>query len=74
MGGRISRLDIVDRLKAASEHEGDLPLDEGQALLIETVETIEFLRSLLEPLEEVVPEDLPPKGNAQAARGSAPSI
>ncbi|WP_404295413.1 hypothetical protein ACD578_28160 (plasmid) [Microvirga sp. RSM25] len=60
----MSKLDIVDRLKAASEHEGDLPLDEGQALLIEAAETIEFLRSLLEPVEEVGLEDLPPKGNA----------
>jgi hypothetical protein len=56
--------DIVDRLKAASEREGDLPLDEVQALLIEAAETIEFLQSLLEPLEEVGLEDLPPKGSA----------
>jgi hypothetical protein len=60
----MSGRDIVDRLKAASECEEDLPLGEVQALLIEAAETIEFLRSLLEPLEEVGLEDLPSKGNA----------
>lgn len=47
----MSKHDTVDRLKAASEREGDLPLSEAQALLIEAAETIEFLRSLLEPLQ-----------------------
>ena len=60
----MSGRDIVDRHKAASECEGDLPLDEVQALLIEAAETIEFLRSLLEPLEDVGLADLPPKGSA----------
>jgi hypothetical protein len=60
----MSGRDIVDRLKAASDCEGDLPLDEVQALLIEAAETIEFRRSLLEPLEDVGLEDLPPKGSA----------
>ncbi|WP_404290617.1 hypothetical protein ACD578_02650 [Microvirga sp. RSM25] len=60
----MSKLDIVDRLKAASEREGNLPLGEAQALLIEAAETIEFLRSLLGPLEDVGLEDLPPKGSA----------
>jgi hypothetical protein len=58
----MSGLDIVDRLKAASDR--DLSLDELQALLIEAAETIEFLRSLLEPLEDVGLADLPPKGSA----------
>jgi hypothetical protein len=60
----MSGRDIVNRLKAASECEGDLPLDEVQALLIEAAETIEFLRSLLEPLEDIGLADLPPKGSA----------
>jgi hypothetical protein len=60
----MSGFDIVDRLKAASEREGNLSSDEVQALLIEAAETIEFLRSLLEPLEDVGLEDLPPKGSA----------
>jgi hypothetical protein len=60
----MSGRDIVDRLKSASECEGDLPLNEVQALLIEAADTIEFLRSLLEPVEEVSLEDLPPKGRA----------
>jgi hypothetical protein len=60
----MSGRDIVNRLKAASEYEGDLPLDEVQALLIEAAETIEFLRSLLEPLDDIRLEDLPPKGSA----------
>jgi hypothetical protein len=58
------KLEVVDRLKAASEREGDLPRDELQALLIEAADTIEFLRSLLEPMEDVGLEDLPPKGSA----------
>jgi hypothetical protein len=60
----MSKLDIVDRLKAASEREENLPLGEAQALFIEAAEAIEFLRSLLEPLEDVGLEDLPPKGSA----------
>jgi hypothetical protein len=60
----MPKLDIVDRLKSASECEGAPPPDDLQALLIEAAETIEFLRSLLEPLEEVGLEDLPPKGSA----------
>jgi hypothetical protein len=60
----MSGRDIVGRLKAVSECEGDLPLDEVQALLIEAAETIEFMRSLLEPLEDIRLEDLPPKGRA----------
>jgi hypothetical protein len=63
-GRRISKLDIVDRLKAASECEGDLPRDEMQALLIEAADAMEFLRSRLEPLEDIRPEDLPPQGRA----------
>jgi hypothetical protein len=35
-----------------------------EALLIEAAETIEFLRSLLEPLEDIGLADLPPKGSA----------
>jgi hypothetical protein len=58
----MSGHDIVDRLKAASDR--DLSLDELQALLIEAAETIEFLRSLLEPLEDLGLADLPPKGSA----------
>jgi hypothetical protein len=60
----MSKLDIVDRLKAASECEGGLPLIEVQTLLIEAAETIEFLQPLLGPLEEVGLEDLLPKGSA----------
>jgi hypothetical protein len=60
----MSGRDIVNRLKSASEYEGDLPLDEVQALLIEAAETIEFLRSLLGPLDDIRLEDLPPKGSA----------
>jgi hypothetical protein len=58
----MSELDIVDRLNSASERVSDLPHNEVEALLIEAADTIEFLRSLLEPLEEVGLEDLPPKG------------
>jgi hypothetical protein len=60
----MSKRDIVDRLKSASECDGVLPVEEVQSLLIEAAEAIEFLRSLLEPLEEVGLEDLPPKGTA----------
>jgi hypothetical protein len=60
----MSNLDIVDRLKAAVESDEGLPVDEAQALFIEAAETIEFLRSLLEPLQESGLEDLPPKGSA----------
>jgi len=60
----MTKHDIVDRLNAASEEVGDLPPNEVEALLIEAAETIEFLRSLLTPLEEVTLEDLAPKGNA----------
>jgi hypothetical protein len=60
----MSKRDIVDRLKTALERGGDLPPDEVEALLIEAAETIEFLRSLLEPLEDVDLEDLPPQGSA----------
>ena len=57
-------MDIADRLKAASESDEVLPPNEVQALFIEAAETIEFLRSLLKPLDELDLEDLPPKGNA----------
>jgi hypothetical protein len=60
----MSKLDIVDRLKEASECVSDLPWNEVEALLIEAAETIEFLRSLLEPLEDIGLADLPPKGSA----------
>jgi hypothetical protein len=60
----MSKRDIVDRLKTASEHMGELSDDEVEALLIEAAEMIEFLRSLLEPLEDVALADLPPKGSA----------
>lgn len=60
----MSKLDIVDRLRAAVEHDEGLPVDETQALFIEAAETIEFLRSLLEPLDEIKVEDLPPRGSA----------
>jgi hypothetical protein len=51
-------------LRPPQNARGDLPLDEVQALLIEAAETIEFLRSPLEPLEDVGLADLPPKGSA----------
>jgi len=57
-------MDIADRLKAASESDEVLPPNEVQALFIEAAETIEFLRSLLKPLDELDLEDLPPRGNA----------
>jgi hypothetical protein len=60
----MSKHDIVDRLKAASECDGDLPPEEVRALFIEAADTIEFLRSLLEPFDELSLEDLPPKGSA----------
>lgn len=60
----MSKLDIVDRLKAAVESDEGLPAGEVEALFIEAAETIEFLRSLLEPLQEVGLEDLPPRGRA----------
>jgi hypothetical protein len=63
-GRHMSKHDIVDRLKAASECEGDLPPDEVRALFIEAADMIEFLRSLLEPLDDIDLEDLPPKGCA----------
>ncbi|QRM32723.1 hypothetical protein [Microvirga sp. VF16] len=60
----MSECDIADRLRAALDRDGELALGEIKTLLIEAGETIEFLRSLLEPLEEVGVERLAPKGNA----------
>jgi hypothetical protein len=57
-------LDIVDRLRAALDCEGDLPLKEIEALLLEAGETIELLRSLLEPYEGVGVVGLVPRGSA----------
>jgi hypothetical protein len=53
-------MDIVDRLKAASESDEAHPLNEVPALFIEAADTIEYLRSLLEPLDDIGLEDLPP--------------
>ena len=47
----MGKLDIVDRLKSASECKGAPPFEEAQSRLIEAAETIESLRSLLEPLQ-----------------------
>ena len=44
--------DIVDRLKAASEHDEGIDPAEAQALFIEAADTIEMLRDLLEVPEE----------------------
>jgi hypothetical protein len=60
----MSKHDIVDRLKAAVEQEETASHSEVQALLLKAAETIEFLRSLLEPLQDIELEDLPPKGSA----------
>ena len=60
----MTKLDIVDRLSSASERVSDLPCNEVEALLIEAADTIAFLRSLLEPSEDVRLEDLPPRGSA----------
>lgn len=60
----MSNRDIVERLKSASGYEGDLPVEEVRSLLIEAAEAIEFLRTLLEPVEGGGLEDLPPKGRA----------
>jgi hypothetical protein len=60
----MTKLDIVDRLNSASERVSDLPCNEVEALLIEAADTIEFLRSLLPPVEDVGLKDLPPKGSA----------
>ena len=49
----VLKLDIVERLRAALDTEGELPFEEIEALLIEASETIELLRSLLEPGNEV---------------------
>ena len=49
----VLKLDIVERLRAALDTEGELPFEEIGALLIEASETIELLRSLLEPGNEV---------------------
>ncbi len=64
MGRAMCDHDIVVRLRAALNREGEISREEVEALLIEAVDAIEFLRSLLEPLEEVGLEDLPPKGRA----------
>lgn len=45
----VLKLDIVERLRAALDTEGELPFEEIGALLIEASETIELLWSLLEP-------------------------
>jgi hypothetical protein len=60
----MSKHDIVDRLRAAGELEQAACSSEVQALLIEAAGTIEFPWSLLEPLEDIGLEDLPPKGRA----------
>ena len=60
----MSRHDIVDRLRAALDRGGELTREEIDGLFIEAIDVIEFLRSLLEPLEDVELEDLPPKGSA----------
>jgi hypothetical protein len=60
----MTKPDIVDRLNSASEHVSELSHNEVEALLIEAADSIEFLRSLLEPVEEIGLEDLPPKGRA----------
>jgi hypothetical protein len=60
----MSRYDIVDRLRAALDCGSELTREEINGLFIEAIDAIEFLRSLLEPLEEVGLEDLPPKGSA----------
>jgi len=53
--------DIVDRLKAAAEHDGGIPAAEAQALFIEAADAIELLRSLLEPATEDGLEDMKPE-------------
>ena len=60
----MTKHDIVDRLNAASERVSDLPRNEVEALLIEAADTIAYLRSLLEPLEDIALADVPPKGTA----------
>jgi hypothetical protein len=60
----VSKLDITARPRSATECEGEISLDEVQALLIEAAELIEFLRPLLEPLENIRLKDLPPQGRA----------
>ena len=49
----MSDLGIFERLRAALDCEGEISLKEIEALLIEADETIMFLRSLLEPCNEV---------------------
>ena len=60
----MSRHDIVDRLGAALDCGGELTREEIEGLFIEAIDAIELLRSLLEPLEDVGLEELPPKGSA----------
>jgi hypothetical protein len=60
----MSGHDIVDRLRAAVDCAGELTREEIEGLFIEAIDAIEFLRSLLEPLDDVGLEDLPPKGSA----------
>ena len=57
-------MDIVERLKAAAEMNEELHPNEAQALFIEAADEIEYLRSLLEPLDETGLEDAPPQGRA----------
>ncbi|MCB5176420.1 hypothetical protein [Microvirga lenta] len=56
--------DLVDRLKAASDHDEGIPAADAQALFLEAAEMIEMLRSLLEPVTDGGLEDLEPKGRA----------
>ena len=57
-------LDIVDRLKAAAEHDAGIPPTEAQALFHEAEHAIELLRSLLEPATEGGLEEIKPEGSA----------
>ncbi|WP_162820335.1 hypothetical protein [Microvirga calopogonii] len=57
-------MDIAERLKAAAEKDEALPLNEVQALFIEAADEIEYLRSLLEPFDEIGLEGVPPQGRA----------
>lgn len=54
----MAAADLVERLWAASEHDNGIPPVEAQALFIEAAETIEMLRSLLEPMKEDGLEDM----------------
>lgn len=58
------RTDIINKLKLTHENLEKMSTGEVRAVLVEAIETMRTLRTLINIRDDILLEDMPPEGNS----------